>query len=128
VYCTASIAELLDCHQKHGAVATLAVMQRDSRRGLFFNNSMQLVGWTEDRNQPVATPEASTLYAFSGISICSHELFSHMDNQTKFSIIEPFLAAARATGQVYGKLIKADDWIDIGTPENLSALQKKLAP
>jgi len=128
VYCSASITEVVEFHEKHGAVATLAIMQRESQRGLFFNDSMQLVGWTEESNQNAIETKAGDLYSFSGMSICSHELFSHMGNQSKFSIIEPFLAAARATGRVYGKLIRSDDWIDIGTPAHLSALQKKLAP
>jgi MurNAc alpha-1-phosphate uridylyltransferase len=126
VYCTAPLQDLLDAHSQRNAVATLAVMKRESQRGLFFNNSMQLVGWSEESGRSAIEPTSSTLFAFSGISICSHELFGYMSNEPKFSIIEPFLAAARANSRVYGEVISAHDWVDIGTPENLQALQKKL--
>jgi NDP-sugar pyrophosphorylase family protein len=126
IYCTTPLQDLLDAHSTRNAVATLAVMKRESQRGLFFNDSMQLVGWTEESGRSVVDPTSSNLLAFSGISICSHELFSYLSQEPKFSIIEPFLAAARATGRVYGEEIQANDWVDIGTPENLHALQKKL--
>ena len=49
-----------------------------------------------------------------------------MDSRDTFSIIETFLAAARATGGVFGSLIPSSGWVDIGTPERLDALQKEL--
>jgi MurNAc alpha-1-phosphate uridylyltransferase len=128
IYCTSNVQQLVDQHLAHNAIATLAVMQRDSKRGLFFTDSMQLSGWTEEPRGAAtpATSPAGTLLAFGGISVCSGELFSFMDTRDTFSIIEPFLSAARSTGRVFGASISANDWTDIGTPESLKALQATL--
>ena len=123
VYCTHSLALLLDAHRNRGALATLAVMKRSSKRGLFFDSEMQLVGWTEEK-MPV--PDTMQLRAFSGISVCSGEIFQFMDERPSFSILEPLLRASRATHRVFGDEIDANTWIDVGTPEQLAVLQKRL--
>lgn len=123
VYCTADLGALTMQHAKTGAIATLAVMRRDSTRGLFFDHDMRLVGWTEEKAPP---PPQARLLAFGGMSVCSSELFQFMDARPKFSLIETFLAAARATNRVYGSTIDADSWVDIGTPERLEDLQRRL--
>jgi MurNAc alpha-1-phosphate uridylyltransferase len=124
VYCTHSLALLVDEHRNRGALATLAVMKRSSKRGLFFDSEMRLAGWTEEK-MPV--PDTMQLRAFGGISVCSGEIFQFMDERSSFSIIEPLLRASRATGRVVGHEIDANTWIDIGTPEQLAVLQKRLA-
>jgi MurNAc alpha-1-phosphate uridylyltransferase len=123
VYCTHSLALLLDAHRNRRALATLAVMKRSSKRGLFFDSEMQLVGWTEEK-MPV--PDTMQLRAFSGISVCSGEIFQFMDERPSFSILEPLLRASRATHRVFGDEIDASTWIDVGTPEQLAVLQKRL--
>lgn len=123
VYCTHSLALLLDAHRNRRALATLAVMKRSSKRGLFFDSEMRLVGWTEEK-MPV--PDTMQLRAFSGISVCSGEIFQFMDERPSFSILEPLLRASRATHRVFGDEIGASTWIDVGTPEQLAVLQKRL--
>lgn len=123
IYCTHDLTSLLDDHRSLKAVATLGVMQRESKRGLYFDRSKRLTGWTEDDTQKAAE---SDIYAFSGISVCSNQIFSFMDSRDSFSIIETFLAAAQATRRVFGSLIPSSGWVDIGTPERLGALQKEL--
>jgi len=123
IYSSIDLDSLVKQHSAKSAIATLAVMQRASKRGLFFDDEMRLVGWTEEK-QP--SPKNSQLLAFSGISICSGALFRYMDSREVFSIIEPFLAASRDGGRVYGSPISPDLWTDIGTPESLQALQEKL--
>jgi NDP-sugar pyrophosphorylase family protein len=98
-------------------------MQRESKRGLFFDNQMRLVGWTGEKSEP---PEQSQLFAFSGISVCSGALFRYTDSRQVFSIIETFLTAARSSQKVYGLSINPEQWTDIGTPESLKALQQML--
>jgi NDP-sugar pyrophosphorylase family protein len=124
IFCTSDLTSLVQQHRDSDAIATLAVMRRASNRGLFFDPSMRLCGWTGEDNAP---PEGSTLFAFAGISICSAELLDFMDSRDRFSIIEPFLCAARKAGRVQGSIIDAQQWIDIGTPENLATLQRKLS-
>lgn len=124
IYCTHDLTSLLRDHRSRKATATLGVMQRSSTRGLYIDSSLHLTGWTEEK---LPTPASSSVYAFSGISVCSDAIFSHMDARDTFSIIETFLAAARSTGRVFGSLIPSTGWVDIGTPERLSELQKELS-
>jgi MurNAc alpha-1-phosphate uridylyltransferase len=121
IFSTVDLGELVTRHQAHKAVATLAVMARESRRGLYFDPNYHLVGWTGEENPPAST----TLLNFSGISVASHEIFSHMGDEAVFSIIKTFLAAARTTQRVWGELIQGAEWTDIGTPEQLEALRKR---
>lgn len=124
VFCTHNLASLVDAHRNRNALAILAVMKRTSKRGLFFDNEMRLVGWTGESLPP---PADAHLWAFGGISVCSGEIFQHMDERAAFSIIEPLLAASRSTNRVFGVEIDSSEWIDIGTPEQLQILQKRLA-
>lgn len=138
IYCTYDLGRLLAEHSATNAVATLAVMHRDSKRGLYFNRKRQLTGWTEERStcaqtstsqdtkEQVNTESDDALCAFSGISVCSPDIFSFMNSRDTFSIIESFLSAARATGRVYGHTIPGTGWVDIGTPEKLYLLQREL--
>jgi NDP-sugar pyrophosphorylase family protein len=123
IYCTQSLAPILEAHKVRGSIATLGTMRRQSKRGLYFNSDSQLVGWTEES---IAAPLDSALRAFSGISVCSSEIFNFMDSRFKFSIVESFLAASRATGRVHSAEIDPDKWVDIGTPEKLADLRAKL--
>jgi NDP-sugar pyrophosphorylase family protein len=122
VYCESDLRELLSRHQSRGALATLAVMTRNSQRGLYMTNEMELVGWTSETASP---PPNAKRFAFSGISICSPEIFSYMPSGDTFSIIDPLLACARATHSVFGFEIDPTTWVDIGTPEQLVALQAR---
>ena len=124
VYCDADLSKLVAAHRSTNAVATLAVMRRTSTRGLYFDDAMRLVGWTQEKN--TTTPKGD-LFAFGGISVCSGEIFSYMDERDAFSIIEPFLQAARSSHRVGACEISPDSWIDIGTPEQLAKLQGRLS-
>ncbi len=129
IYCTYDLRTLSAGHRSSQAVATLAVMHRESKRGLYLNPKRQLTGWTGEKNpgNQTTTGQDTTLCAFSGISVCSPEIFTFMDSRDTFSIIESFLTAARATGRVYGHTIPNTGWVDIGTPDKLHSLQRELA-
>jgi MurNAc alpha-1-phosphate uridylyltransferase len=131
IYCTHDLTTLLTDHRSRRAVATLGVMRRESKRGLYIDDSQRLTGWTEEKKpekkiEKNPDPTTGNIYAFSGISVCSDEIFSYMDIRDTFSIIETFLAAARATERVFGSPIPSSGWVDIGSPERLLALQKEL--
>jgi MurNAc alpha-1-phosphate uridylyltransferase len=123
IYSSTDLRSLVSEHRSKSAIATLAVMRRESKRGLFFDSQMRLVGWTEDKRPP---PDQSQLFAFSGISVCSGAIFRYTDSREAFSIIETFLTAARGSQKVYGLSINPEQWTDIGTPESLKNLQEML--
>jgi NDP-sugar pyrophosphorylase family protein len=122
IHCESDLGELLSRHQSRNALATLAVMTRESKRGLFMTSAMELVGWTGEMAPP---PPNAKQFAFSGISICAPDIFSYMPSGDTFSIIEPFLSCARATRAVFGVEIDPSTWVDIGTPEQLAALRAR---
>lgn len=124
VFFAGDLATLVKTHLSRGAVATLAVMQRPSKRGLYFSGDKRLVGWTQEGAPP---PVNADLFGFCGISVASGDLFSFMEKNDTFSIIQPFLTASRATQRVFAEVITDTEWIDVGTPEQLHALRNKLA-
>lgn len=123
IYSTIDLGTLVEKHRARGAIGTLAVMKRPSTRGLYFDSEHHLVGWTQQERK---ASKGQQLYSFSGISVASHELFSHMGEEHAFSIISTYLAAAHATERVYGEVVSDDAWTDIGTPEQLEGLRTRL--
>jgi len=123
VYCELDLSTLVRTHLAQGSVATLAVMKRPSARGLYFSDDRHLVGWTQEASPP---PLHANLFGFCGISVASDEIFSYMEPDDTFSIIKPFLSAARATHRVFGEVLTDTAWVDIGTPEQLQALRERL--
>lgn len=122
IFYSGDLSALLSVHRSQAAIATLMIMERDSQRGLYFDETQRLVGWTADSAAP---PMGAVQRGFCGISICSPELFAYMPNTEKFSLIVPFLAAARATQRVWGTLAATDaTWADIGTPAQLDIVRQ----
>lgn len=123
IFSTIDLRRLVERHRTLKAVGTLAVMDLPSPRGLYFDPSQHLVGWTGEKTPP----PSSTLRSFCGISVASHEIFSHMGNEDIFSIIKTYLSAARSTHRVWGEVISDVSWTDVGTPEQLVALRQRVA-
>jgi NDP-sugar pyrophosphorylase family protein len=122
IFSDIDLAKLVEQHRDKKAIGTLAVMERPSKRGLYFDSKHHLVGWTEESTEH---PAKSTLLSFCGISVASHEIFSYMGSETAFSIIKPYLTAARASKRVWGESVTGADWTDIGTPEQLETLRNR---
>lgn len=123
IFSDIDLAKVVKEHRDRNAIGTLAIMERPSKRGLYFDAHHHLVGWTEESIKP---PPNSTLRSFCGISVASHELFSYMEGGAAFSIMKPYLAAARASKRVWGTDVTGAQWADIGTPEQLESLRKRL--
>jgi MurNAc alpha-1-phosphate uridylyltransferase len=123
IYSEIDLSLLVEEHRSKNAIGTVAVMDRPSKRGLYFDSGNHLVGWTQEER---AVPKGAHLSSFCGISVASHEIFSHMPDDGAFSIISSYLAAARQTDRVYGKLFANVEWTDIGTPEQLEALRARV--
>lgn len=123
VYSSIDLKALLDLHRSRNAIGTLAVMQRASTRGLYLAPDNHLIGWSEEKTPP---PASGTIYGFCGVSVASHRIFEFMEQEPSFSIIKSYLKAARATDLVWGAPVSAE-WIDIGSPEQLAAAQKRFS-
>lgn len=112
--------KMIAAHTASGAIATLAVMERESSRQLLFDGGMQLCGWlntkTEERK---IVRDKNTLkpFAFSGVHILSPAILD-MPFQGKFSIIDVYLHFA-ATQTVLGYDHTGGIFLDVGKPESL---------
>ena len=124
IYSDIDLHSMVEAHRSRDAIATLAIMNRESKRGLYFDSRDRLIGWSEDSTSRVSQGK---LFGFCGVSVASPLIFNFMDDTATFSIIRPFLAAAQATERVYGHVYPGSDWVDIGTPENLQRLRDRLA-
>lgn len=123
VFSELDLNELIQFHRNSRALATLPVMSRESRRGLYFDSQDQLVGWTGENIQP---PAGARLLAFSGMHALSGSIFKYMGEKESFSIIEPYLVAARAGERVLGYQMQDVFWLDMGTPEDLEELRRRV--
>ncbi|MCL2413363.1 MAG: nucleotidyltransferase family protein, partial [Bacteroidales bacterium] len=123
-------SKITEYHVKSNALATLAVRDRDSSRKFLFDKSLQLKGWQNTKTGKslyvegipacagMTDKKQLTLLAFSGIHIISSEIFKHIKQQGKFSIVETYLDLAK-TFDIRGFRHDEDFWLDVGSPEQL---------
>ena len=121
-----NLNEMIGQHKRTGSLATLAVSSRKTSRYFLFDEFNHLCGWKNEQTGVQRISRASGKYlpkAFSGIHVISPALFSLLQKQGKFSIIEAYLELAK----IYN--IGAFDhskgrFIDVGNPVSLAAAQK----
>lgn len=114
------LGKMIEAHEQSEALATLAVMERNSSRQLLFDEHMILCGWTNNKTgEQKISREVRSLkpFAFSGIQVLSTEILD-MPFQGKFSVIDVYLHFAKT------KVIKGYDhtgniFMDVGKPESL---------
>jgi len=127
--CDIDLDVMYSSHICSGALATLAVMDRQSTRNLIFDRSMQLCAWRNNTtgemkySRPIDVGNGRAA-AFSGISIASSEIFKYITETGKFSITDLYLRLAK-TEQIDGYL-HSGRWADLGTVEKLRAAEEKL--
>jgi NDP-sugar pyrophosphorylase family protein len=126
VYSEINLADMVRTHQHNENLATLAVVKRDSSRPLFFNEEMQLVGWEnqEKQTRKIFGEGSQIPFGFTGVHVVSHRLFSYFnDYKSPFSIIDPYIEAAKTGEPIIGYDIGESYWIDAGVPERLQELR-----
>ncbi len=119
VLSTIDLQRMMQFHQEHQALATLAVQRRKSSRQLLFNEQGNLCGRgpAELADQNSASTQA---LAFSGIHVISPRIFSLMTEEGVFSIIDSYLRLAANGEKILA--FRSDDsyWRDLGKPENVA--------
>lgn len=122
VISTIDLDRMLQFHLEHGALATLAVQERETSRYLLFDEHNQLCGRRAGHEQApeIARParQMSTL-AFSGIHIISPRLLEMMTEPGCFSIISSYLRLAAQGEKILS--FRADQyyWRDLGRPQSI---------
>jgi NDP-sugar pyrophosphorylase family protein len=113
--------DLIELHQKSGALATLVMRDRPSDRYLVFDEAMQLCGWENRRTGETkgTIPTNGKALAFSGQQVISPKLLQNMHQKGVFSIIDTYLDLA-ATGKILGYLDANSVWLDVGKPQELA--------
>jgi NDP-sugar pyrophosphorylase family protein len=122
VLTTLDLGQLITSHQSSEAIATLAVMKRDSSRQLLFDTEMTLCGWQNNstNEQKIARSITDTQpFAFSGIQIMSPAIWENAPFSGKFSLIDLYLHTAKQS-IVKGYDHTGDTFIDVGKPESLA--------
>lgn len=129
VLSTIDFEQMLRAHKERGALATLAVQQRETSRYLLFDDDGLLCGRQAGRGgEPELARPRGRFHplAFSGIHIVSPRIFSEMREDGVFSIVPAYLQLA-ARGETIAAS-RADDfyWRDLGRPESLAAAARDI--
>ena len=114
------LGKMIEQHKDSEAMATLAVMKRDSSRQLLFDEHMLLCGWTNTGTgeQKISREVLSMFpFAFSGVQVLSPAILD-MPFTGKFSMIDVYLHFAK-TNLIKGFDHSGNIFIDVGKPESL---------
>ncbi|MDR2906698.1 MAG: nucleotidyltransferase family protein [Bacteroidales bacterium] len=119
-------SKIVQNHIQSGALATMAVRDRITDRKFLFNQTMQLRGWQNTKTHEQILLDTSSKHltplAFSGIHVMSSDIFKHIRQTGKFSIVETYLDLAK-TFNIHAFPHNTDTWIDVGKPEQLQQAQ-----
>ncbi len=121
IYSDIDLRKLMQAHAEKGALATLAVKQRDTSRSLLMDSEGFLKGWRDNRTGETilaAGEEAAlTPIAFSGIQVIDPDLVGLFPDRNKFSLV-PFYLEIASAHPVYLHRHDPDTWIDMGKLES----------
>jgi NDP-sugar pyrophosphorylase family protein len=124
VLSTINIQKLYEQHLENNAIATLATQWRKTSRYLLFDENQQLNGWLNTKNGEVKIcrndAKRLQMMAFSTYQILDPAIFNYFpSDKNVFTTIDTFLAAAEHH-KIMSYEHSNDDWIDVGTPENIA--------
>lgn len=114
------LAQMIQFHTERGALATLAVQERATKRYLLFDEQQMLCGrraGLDGEPEWVNRAVTAQALAFCGVHILSPRIFAAMTETGAFSIIDAYLQLA-ARGEKIAAF-RADEyrWRDLGRPE-----------
>jgi NDP-sugar pyrophosphorylase family protein len=129
VLSTIDLQRMLQFHNEHQALATLAVQDRVTSRYLLFDEHLQLCGRRSGDNQQSGLIRASArsqALAFCGIHVISPRIFSMMTEEGVFPIMPCYLRLAAEGERIFG--FRADEyyWRDLGKPDNVAQAARDL--
>ena len=128
ILCDIDLNMMLKEHTVSGALATLAVSDRDASRYFLWKEGL-LCGWQHVDNDETVLCHKNGLIrgmekkAFSGIHILEPAIFNLMDEIGVFSIKDVYLRLA-SNHPIACFEHDHHAWIDIGTPEKLAHARK----
>ena len=121
---------MYEAHLASGALATLAVMERETSRHFLFDDA-GLLGRTDAKKEldlrmrdPVG--EVRKL-AFGGVHVISPRIFGLLTERGAFSILDPYLRLAGAGETILPFRVDGSTWLDIGSHAQLEAARARAA-
>lgn len=120
------LEDMLDFHNGSKAFVTLAVTQRNTSRYFLFDDVDRLCGWKNIKTHEQKISRSAQEFfpkAFSGIHIISPEIFSELNIEGKFSIVDVYLSLAD-TKKILGYDHTHTKFIDVGKPGSIAIAEK----
>lgn len=118
--------KMLQFHQQHKPLATLAVTNRLSSRCFLFDKADHLCGWRNNKTgeERIAVAEKENIpKAFSGIHIIQKEIFELLTEEGKFSMVDVYLRLCKQHA-VLGYDHSGGILVDVGKPEAIAEAEK----
>jgi len=115
------LGKMITAHEQDDAIATLAVIKRDSSRQFLFDQDMVLSGWVNistDEQRISRQVQPLSPYAFSGIQVLSQTVISDILFEGKFSLVDLYLHLAKEH-VIRGYDHTGNLFIDVGKPESI---------
>ena len=113
-----NIDELKKLHIQSNVLATLAVTNRNTSRYLLFDEHSILCGWLNEKTGE-QKGKPGTKKAFSGIHVISPEIFKHIKEEGKFSMIDLYLRLATEGFKINCYDHSDGKLLDVGKPESV---------
>jgi NDP-sugar pyrophosphorylase family protein len=130
VLSTIDLRRMVQFHNEHQSLATLAVQDRETSRYLLFDDKLELCGrrrsGSDQKPELVRPCQQTHALAFSGIHVISPRFLTMMSEEKPFSIITMYLRLAAQGERILA--FRADEyyWRDVGNPENLAQAAQDL--
>lgn len=127
VLSTADLRAMYAAHRDSGALATLAVSDRESSRHLVFdsNGLCGRGGRASEGDEDTCSPPVER-YPFAGIHVLSPEVPDLITERGAFSILDVYLRLARAGHRILPWHLGAARWLEIGNPARLAEARRVL--
>ncbi|HEU5351428.1 MAG TPA: nucleotidyltransferase family protein [Terracidiphilus sp.] len=122
VISTIDLAEMARRHKVSGALATLAVKERESSRLLLFDEAGELCGKQAGRDgamELVRPANKTHARAFCGIHVISPRIFEKLSEEGAFPIVPTYLRLAAQGERVVAFEAEPAYWRDLGKPSSV---------
>jgi NDP-sugar pyrophosphorylase family protein len=121
------LKQMLDAHSRSGALATLAVQNRETSRYLLFDEQLHLCGRRSSKGDEIARQASSSRpLAFAGIHVISPRLLTEINEDGAFSMIDIYLRLAKEREQISGFPADQYYWRDLGKHKDLEQAEREL--
>ena len=121
-----NLDKLIQFHTQNQPLISFAVSERKTSRYFLFDNGMRLCGWenvnTGDKRISIHKTNLARK-AYSCAVIFEPEIFSLMDREGKFSLVDVYLDLA-AHHTIMGYDHTGDKLVDVGKPESLPVAEE----